>query len=117
MLTRQQHALLLFINGQIVDSGVCPSFAEMAQAIGVVSKSGIHRLLDALELRGFVQRIPYVARGVKVLRLPASAARPNLMAALEAIAACPATDGARMREIARMTLAAIERPAPQQRAA
>jgi len=70
MLTKKQHDLLLFINQRITESGVSPSFDEMKEALHLRSKSGIHRLITALEERGFIRRLPHRARALEVLRLP-----------------------------------------------
>lgn len=70
MLTKKQHQLLLFINERLRDEGVPPSFEEMKEAVGLKSKSGIHRLISALEERGFIRRLPHRARALEVLRLP-----------------------------------------------
>ena len=77
MLTQKQHELLQFINSRIMESGVSPSFDEMKEALNLRSKSGIHRLITALEERGFLRRLPNRARALEVLRLPdqASTAR------------------------------------------
>ena len=74
MLTRKQHELLLYINQCITDNGVSPSFDEMKDALGLKSKSGIHRLITGLEERGFIQRLPHRARALEVIRLPETAA-------------------------------------------
>jgi len=76
MLTRKQHELLSFINGRIKETGVCPSFDEMKDALGLKSKSGIHRLISGLEERGFIRRLAHRARALEILRLPESATRP-----------------------------------------
>src|SRR5512144_1999597 len=70
MLTKKQYELLLFIDKRLRDSGVSPSFDEMKEALGLRSKSGIHRLMTGLEERGFVRRLPHRARALEVLRLP-----------------------------------------------
>ena len=70
MLTKKQYELLLFIDKRLKDSGVSPSFDEMKDALGLRSKSGIHRLMTGLEERGFVRRLPHRARALEVLRLP-----------------------------------------------
>jgi repressor LexA len=70
MLTRKQHQLLLFIHDHLADRGVSPSFDEMKVALGLRSKSGIHRLITGLEERGFIRRLPHRARALEVLRLP-----------------------------------------------
>jgi repressor LexA len=74
MLTRKQHELLTFIDQRIRESGISPSFDEMKEALDLRSKSGIHRLITALEERGFIRRLPHRARALEVLRLPESAA-------------------------------------------
>jgi len=70
MLTRKQYDLLAFIHDRIQDEGVPPSFDEMKEALDLKSKSGIHRLITALEERGFIRRLPHRARALEVLRLP-----------------------------------------------
>lgn len=73
MLTRKQSDLLRFIHERLKESGVPPSFDEMKDALDLRSKSGIHRLILALEERGFIRRLPNRARALEVLRLPESA--------------------------------------------
>jgi repressor LexA len=73
MLTRKQHELLMFIQERIKEGGVSPSFDEMKEALDLRSKSGIHRLITALEERGFIRRLPHRARALEVLKLPESA--------------------------------------------
>lgn len=80
MLTRKQHELLLFIHQRLKETGIPPSFDEMKDALDLASKSGIHRLITALEERGFIRRLPNRARALEVLRLPDSIA-PGLNAA------------------------------------
>ena len=70
MLTRKQYELLLFIHERIRESGVPPSFDEMKEALDLRSKSGIHRLITALEERGFIRRLPNRARAIEVIKLP-----------------------------------------------
>ena len=72
MLTPKQKELLMFINERLKDSGVPPSFDEMKVALNLRSKSGIHRLITALEERGFIRRLPHRARALEVLKLPES---------------------------------------------
>lgn len=74
MLTRKQHELLLFIHKRIRETGVSPSFDEMKGALQLASKSGVHRLITALEERGFIRRLAHRARALEVLKLPESAA-------------------------------------------
>ena len=73
MLTRKQYELLAYIDGYLKDNGVSPSFDEMKDALGLQSKSGIHRLITGLEERGFIRRLPHRARALEVLRLPDNA--------------------------------------------
>ncbi len=70
MLTKKQNQLLLFISQQIGKDGVSPSFDEMKDALGLKSKSGVHRLVTALEERGFIRRFPNRARALEIARLP-----------------------------------------------
>ena len=73
MLTRKQHELLMFIHERLKEAGVPPSFDEMKEALNLRSKSGIHRLITALEERGFIRRLPHRARALEILKLPDSA--------------------------------------------
>ncbi|HET8611409.1 MAG TPA: transcriptional repressor LexA, partial [Sphingomonas sp.] len=70
MLTRKQHELLCFIHDRLAESGVSPSFEEMKEALDLKSKSGVHRLIRALEERGFIRRLPNRARALEVVRMP-----------------------------------------------
>jgi repressor LexA len=70
MLTRKQYELLVYIDKQLRQNGVSPSFDEMKDALGLKSKSGIHRLITGLEERGFIRRLPHRARALEVVRLP-----------------------------------------------
>jgi repressor LexA len=70
MLTRKQHELLMFVHQRIQETGGSPSFDEMKEALDLASKSGIHRLITALEERGFVRRLAHRARALEVLKLP-----------------------------------------------
>ncbi|ALN73284.1 transcriptional repressor LexA [Aureimonas sp. AU20] len=81
MLTRKQHELLLFIHDRLQSIGVPPSFDEMKEALDLKSKSGIHRLITALEERGFIRRLPNRARALEVVRLPDSMAGKGQVAA------------------------------------
>jgi repressor LexA len=83
MLTRKQHELLLFINKRLSEDGVSPSFDEMKEALGLASKSGVHRLVSALEERGFIRRLPHRARALEVLKMP-GASQPAAPAPAEA---------------------------------
>ena len=75
MLTRKQHELLLYIDATLKERGVSPSFDEMKDALNLRSKSGIHRLITALEERGFIRRLAHRARALEVLKLPEAAVR------------------------------------------
>lgn len=70
MLTRKQHELICFINDRLDETGVSPSFEEMKDALDLKSKSGVHRLISALEERGFLRRLPNRARALEVLKMP-----------------------------------------------
>ena len=70
MLTAKQHELLLFIDDRLKESGISPSFDEMREALELKSKSGVHRLISALEERGFIRRLPNRARALEVVKLP-----------------------------------------------
>jgi len=76
MLTRKQHELLRFIQSSLEESGVSPSFEEMKEALDLKSKSGVHRLISALEERGFIRRLPNRARALEVLRQPEDVTPP-----------------------------------------
>ncbi|MCP1199336.1 transcriptional repressor LexA [Notoacmeibacter sp. MSK16QG-6] len=70
MLTKKQRELLLFIDQRLKETGIPPSFDEMKDALDLASKSGIHRLITALEERGFIRRLPNRARALEIIRLP-----------------------------------------------
>src|SRR3982750_1794125 len=70
MLTAKQRELLLFIDGRLKESGISPSFDEMREALELKSKSGVHRLISALEERGFIRRLPNRARALEVVNMP-----------------------------------------------
>ena len=73
MLTKKQYELLIFIHQRIRETGVPPSFDEMKDALDLKSKSGIHRLITALEERGYIRRLEKRARALEVIRLPENA--------------------------------------------
>lgn len=77
MLTRKQHELICFINDRLEETGVSPSFEEMKDALSLKSKSGVHRLISALEERQFIRRLPNRARALEVLRMPEGNTRPK----------------------------------------
>ncbi|MDP2213132.1 transcriptional repressor LexA [Phenylobacterium sp.] len=102
-MTRKQHELLMFIHERIKETGVSPSFDEMKEALDLASKSGIHRLITALEERGFLRRLPHRARALEVVKLPQEATasappkgrqafRPQLVDPSEAPAPAVAND-------------------------
>ena len=70
MLTKKQHELLSYIHERLADTGVSPSFEEMKEALELKSKSGVHRLISALEERGFIRRLPNRARALEVTKMP-----------------------------------------------
>ncbi len=70
MLTRKQSELLTYIQARLAESGISPSFEEMKEALELKSKSGVHRLISALEERGFIRRLPNRARALEILRMP-----------------------------------------------
>ena len=96
MLTAKQHELLLYINERLSETGVSPSFEEMKEALDLKSKSGVHRLISALEERGFIRRLPNRARALEVLRMPETRAAG---AATGAAAAMPPRAANDMLEI------------------
>jgi len=78
MLTKKQKNLLLFINKKLRASGVSPSYEEMKNSLNLKSKSGIHRLISALEERGFIRRLPHKARALEVIKLPETASANDI---------------------------------------
>ncbi|MET4897620.1 transcriptional repressor LexA [Sphingomonadaceae bacterium jetA1] len=76
MLTAKQHELVCFINDRLKETGVSPSFEEMKEALDLKSKSGVHRLISALEERRFIRRLPNRARALEVLRMPDRPEKP-----------------------------------------
>ena len=110
MLTRKQHELLRFIHERLRETGIPPSFDEMKDALDLKSKSGIHRLITALEERGFIRRLPNRARALEVIRFPDTAASagqrrftPSVveggLARSKGVAAAPVEEGARSLQI------------------
>jgi repressor LexA len=109
MLTRKQHELLLFIHDRLKETGIPPSFDEMKEALDLASKSGIHRLITALEERGFIRRLPNRARALEVIRLPDSIA-PGLNNARKFSPSV--IEGGRKAEAPRAPAAVIEESHP-----
>jgi repressor LexA len=90
MLTAKQRELLLFIDGRLKESGISPSFDEMREALDLKSKSGVHRLISALEERGFIRRLPNRARALEVVKLPE--VRSATVTSIRPAAPMPAND-------------------------
>jgi repressor LexA len=90
MLTAKQYELLLFIHKRLGETGVSPSFEEMKEALDLKSKSGVHRLIGALEERQFLRRLPNRARALEVMRLPGEAAAGGRTATVADVAAARA---------------------------
>jgi repressor LexA len=90
MLTAKQRELLLFIDGRLKESGISPSFDEMREALDLKSKSGVHRLISALEERGFIRRLANRARALEVVKLPEM--RSASVAQILPVAPAPAND-------------------------
>ena len=110
MLTRKQHELICFINDRLEETGVSPSFEEMKEALDLKSKSGVHRLISALEERQFLRRLPNRARALEVLRMPERggvkpvAARDNVVALPPRAAPAPALTVAAANDILEIPL-------------
>ena len=92
MLTAKQHELLTFINERLGGTGVSPSFDEMREALELKSKSGVHRLISALEERKFIRRLPNRARALEVLKMPETSAPASAPASLRPAVPTPAND-------------------------
>jgi len=111
MLTQKQHDLLIFIDKRLKKNSVSPSYDEMKDALGLASKSGIHRLITALEERGFIARLPHRARALEILRLPGQDA-PASKAAPE-----PANDSVSVPLVGKIAagvpIAALEQSGPR----
>jgi repressor LexA len=91
MLTAKQRELLIFIDDRLKDNGISPSFDEMREALDLKSKSGVHRLISALQERGFIRRLPNRARALEVVKLPE--ARPlAAVTPVRPVTAAPAND-------------------------
>jgi repressor LexA len=94
MLTAKQRELLIFIDGRLKQNGISPSFDEMREALELKSKSGVHRLISALEERGFIRRLPNRARALEVLKVPEAnaSARGATGTPIRPVAPAPAND-------------------------
>ena len=91
MLTAKQRELLLFIDTRLKESGISPSFDEMREALDLKSKSGVHRLISALEERGFIRRLPNRARALEVVKLPETKPAATVTP-IRPVATAPAND-------------------------
>ena len=91
MLTAKQRELLLFIDARLNEGGISPSFDEMREALDLKSKSGVHRLISALEERGFIRRLPNRARALEVVKLPETKPSATVTPS-RPVAAAPAND-------------------------
>jgi len=102
MLTAKQHELIRFIQGRLEETGISPSFDEMKEALDLKSKSGVHRLISALEERGFIRRLPNRARALEVLKQPEDviSTAPRAKAAIDMVSAAPKPAPAPQREAA-----------------
>ena len=92
MLTAKQRELLLFIDDRLKADGVSPSFDEMREALELKSKSGVHRLISALEERGFIRRLPNRARALEVVKLPETNKSSATVTPIRPVAVAPAND-------------------------
>ena len=92
MLTAKQRELLLFIDDRLKQGGISPSFDEMREALDLKSKSGVHRLISALEERGFIRRLPNRARALEVLKLPDMPSATVVPLRTAPVVAAPAND-------------------------
>ncbi|GGB60708.1 transcriptional repressor LexA [Blastomonas aquatica] len=108
MLTRKQHDLIRFIQVRLEQDGISPSFEEMKEALDLKSKSGVHRLVSALEERGFIRRLPNRARALEILKLPEASVKPR---AKELAAAAVAKSNVVSLETARKAQVPAPKPA------
>jgi repressor LexA len=95
MLTRKQHELLMFIHDRLSETGVSPSFEEMKEALDLKSKSGVHRLITALEERGFIVRLPNRARALEVVRMPERGGEAKAVSTMNVVNLAPKAKAAR----------------------
>jgi repressor LexA len=95
MLTRKQHELLMFIHDRLSETGVSPSFEEMKEALDLKSKSGVHRLITALEERGFIVRLPNRARALEVVRMPERGGEAKAVSTMNIVNLAPKAKAAR----------------------
>ncbi len=90
MLTRKQHDLLCFIHDRLAETGISPSFEEMKDALELASKSGVHRLISALEERGFIRRLANRARALEVVKMPERGGNPQIVTGSNVVNLAPA---------------------------
>jgi repressor LexA len=95
MLTRKQHELLCYIHDRLAESGVSPSFEEMKEALDLKSKSGVHRLISALEERGFIKRLANRARALEVVKMPERSGEARAVSSSNVVNLAPTAKPAR----------------------
>ncbi len=98
MLTRKQHELVCFIHDRLAETGISPSFEEMKDALDLKSKSGVHRLISALEERGFIRRLPNRARALEVVKMPERSGETRTVSSTNVVNLAPKAPGKRMPE-------------------
>ena len=117
MLTTKQKELLVFINARLQETGVPPSFDEMKEALDLQSKSGMHRLIIALEERGFIRRLPHRARAIEIIKLPDAMTEGGGQRRTRLLAPTSSRAAARPRRPARLAATGYANPSAVQRAA
>lgn len=95
MLTRKQHDLVCFIHDRLSETGISPSFEEMKEALDLKSKSGVHRLISALEERGFIRRLPNRARALEVVKMPERSGETRAVSTTNVVNLVPAAKSGR----------------------
>ncbi len=98
MLTRKQHELVCFIHDRLTETGISPSFEEMKDALDLKSKSGVHRLISALEERGFIRRLPNRARALEVVKMPERSGEVRNVSSANVVNLAPKAPGKRVPE-------------------
>jgi repressor LexA len=96
MLTRKQHELVCFIHDRLAETGISPSFEEMKDALDLKSKSGVHRLISALEERGFIRRLPNRARALEVVKMPERSGETRMVSSASIVNLAPRAPGKRV---------------------
>ena len=110
MLTRKQHELVCFINDRLEETGISPSFEEMKEALDLKSKSGVHRLISALEERNFIRRLPNRARALEVVRMPERPEKKVAAKATSVAAAAPTPAAGNVRNVPQPANDVVEIP-------